>query len=166
MEFTSHNSSAILEPVANTMTSLTEPGCWLINRSDEDMFPRDHGHRSRNSMVAAVVWLTVTEYLFHRWKRICSLYIARIFPFPPDMSFTGVDDRHGGCLIRNRRCLLYRCTWSHLSFCRVHVGHLSIAVLLVIVSFLSVCVFLLFWYCHSLWIALFVIDGLISSSLA
>jgi hypothetical protein len=94
------------------------------------MFPRDYGHRSRNSMVAAVIWLTATEYLFHRWKRRYSLF------------HRSWHDRHGGCLIRNRRCLLYRCTWSHPSFCGIHVGHLSIDVPLVIVSFLSVCVFL------------------------
>ena len=40
MVFTSHNSSAILEPVANTMTSLTEPGCRLKSCLGRDMFPQ------------------------------------------------------------------------------------------------------------------------------
>jgi hypothetical protein len=29
-----------------------------------NMFPRDYGHRSRNSMVAAVIWLTATNICF------------------------------------------------------------------------------------------------------
>ena len=32
------------------------------------------------------------------------------------LQYRNLDDQHGRCLIRNRRCLLYRCTWPRPRF--------------------------------------------------
>ena len=156
----SDNSFAILEPVANTMTSLIEPGCWLISCSDRDMIPRDYGHHSRNSMVAAVIWLTVTEYLFNRLNgyvpsTLLAYSLFHWISLLPELTWSARRVSYkkqemltlpvhlispqflrGPC-----RSSFYRCSFGHC---------------IVLVCMCLSC---------SLWTALFVIHGLISSSL-
>jgi len=62
MEFTSHNSYAILELVNSTVNFCTEVSCRRKSCSDKNTLLLDWSHRYTNYMVVITIWLTVTKY--------------------------------------------------------------------------------------------------------
>ena len=52
----------------------------------------------KSFMVATMTWLTVTEYLCHKWPRICS--VCR-------------NHNHDSCHMWSRNCLHFGSTWIH-----------------------------------------------------
>jgi len=135
----------ILELVVDTTTSLRESSCWHISYSSKGLLPKAWCHHYRSSMVDIMSWLTVMEHLSPRWKQIFSLWQLSSFLFHRIL-----HDQHGGCLIRNRRCLLYRCSWPQpwFLFGSVLFRHVYFGSCVVLVCCL--CLYLCFQCCDCL----------------
>ena len=81
-----------------------------------------------------MTWLTITEYLCHKWTYIYSFYSNH----NPALSMTRVTR---GCHMRRRNCLLFRSTWSHPRF---FVGFVLLDLYFPLICFVDRC----FSFCH------------------
>ena len=72
---------------------------------------------------AIMTWLTITKFKFHKWQWISSLsysfsYFIYISMWLPncDLFPALTSEKHNGCHLWNRSCLLFQSIWAHPRF--------------------------------------------------
>jgi hypothetical protein len=100
-------NSQMLSQILKKFDSSYEQRSYWINCS----YSSCYRHLFESLTVATMIWLTVTEYLCHKWPRdygYVSCVVITIWSFPQEL--------HDGCHLWNRICLIFRNTWVHPRF--------------------------------------------------